>query len=280
MEQNSKVAVVTGAAGGIGRATALRFASEGYLLAISDINQEGLRKLDSELAAIYSIHESYGSDPKCLILPGDLTCLTEAKSLIDQAVEAWGRIDVLVNNAIWRKHGTMRTIDIESWDKMITVGLTAPAFLSKWSAEVMEKNGIGGTIVNVSSITATRTGGTGPAYAAVKGGLESLTYDLASLYGPSGIRVVAVAPGNVNTELSNDFVDADGQNISQIMVENMEDQTPLRRSAQPDEIANAIFWLCSGQASYVSGTVLKVDGGFTQGFNHYSKKRLQFPGEF
>lgn len=269
-----KVMLVTGAAGGIGRKTALRFYKEGCLLALSDADERGLESLKEEL---YKID---GSRDRCLFLPGDLADMNYVASLPKQCQEQWNRLDVLVNNAVWRTHDTMRTISKEDWDLTLKIGLTAPAFLAKWSAEIMEKSNTKGVIINISSVQAHRAGGTSPAYIACKGGMESLIYELASLYGPSGIRVVGVAPGNTLTPLSRDFLDNSGDNISEKLVRYMEDQTPLKRSAQPEEIANVIYWLSTSEASFVNGTTIEADGGFRHGFGAYTLKKLQFNNQF
>jgi NAD(P)-dependent dehydrogenase (short-subunit alcohol dehydrogenase family) len=269
-----KVALITGAAGGIGRTIAMRFYKEGYLLALSDANETGLKELEDELCKIDN------SEDKLILLPGDLADMKYLSSLTQKCREKWNRLDVLVNNAVWRTHDTMRTITEENWDLTLKIGLTAPAFLAKWSAELMEEKGIHGVIINISSVQAHRAGGTSPAYVACKGGMESLTYDLASLYGPSGIRVVGVAPGNTLTTLSSDFVNESGDNLSEKFKNYMEDQTPLKRSAQPEEIANVVFWLGTSEASFVNGTTIEADGGFRHGFGANSLKNLQFPCQF
>ncbi|WP_218145570.1 SDR family NAD(P)-dependent oxidoreductase [Cyclobacterium xiamenense] len=115
---------------------------------------------------------------------------------------------------------------------------------------------------------------------ASKGALLSMTYEMAALYGPSGIRVVAVCPGNVHAAMSTDFMDRAGNNISQRLVQDMENQTPLKRSATPQEIANGVFWLCSSEASFVTGTSIQMDGGFSHNFSSYTNKKSQFPNEF
>lgn len=271
---DKKVAIITGAAGGIGRETAKRYYREGYHLILSDINGDGLVALKEELISQTS------NDPELVLCPGDLADLDYAKSLVDECRKRWSRVDVLVNNAVWRTHDTLRTISLADWEKTLKISLTAPAFLAKWTAELMEQQQIVGVIINISSVMAGRAAGTSPAYVACKGAIESLTYELASLYGPAGMRVVALAPGNVLTPLSSDFVAESGENISAKMEQNMHDQTPLQRSAHAREIANTIFWLSSNEASFITGTVLQVDGGFSHGFNNYSLKKLQFPNEF
>jgi NAD(P)-dependent dehydrogenase (short-subunit alcohol dehydrogenase family) len=127
---------------------------------------------------------------------------------------------------------------------------------------------------------ANRAGGNSPAYIAAKGALLSLTYEMAALYGPSGIRVVAVSPGNVSTAMSSNFKNPKGTDVSKILVDEMEGMTPLQRSASPAEIANGVFWLASSQASFVNGTSLDIDGGFTHNFNSYKSKHLHFPHTF
>lgn len=273
MKEN-KVALITGAAGGIGRTIAMRFYKEGYLLALSDANERGLKDLEDEL---YKIDDS---KDKFILLPGDLADMNYVTSLAQKCREKWNRLDVLVNNAVWRTHNTMRTITEENWELTLKIGLTAPAFLAKWAVKLMEEKSVHGVIINISSVQAHRAGGTSPAYVACKGGMESLTYDLASLYGPSGIRMVSVAPGNTLTTLSNNFVNESGDNISEKLKRYMEDQTPLNRSAHPVEIANVVYWLSTSDASFVNGTIIEADGGFRHGFSANSLKKLQFPNQF
>lgn len=269
-----KVALITGAAGGIGRAIAFRYFKEGYLVALSDIDENGLEALKEDLLKIDS------SEEKIILVPGDLADLKYVEPLVQKCRDKWNRLDVLVNNAIWRTHDTMRTISKENWEQTLKIGLTAPAFLAKWSAELMEQKNTEGVIINITSVQAHRAGGTSPAYVACKGGMESLTYELASLYGSAGIRVVGVAPGNTITPLSGDFLDASGDNISEKLKNYMEDQTPLRRSAQPEEMANVVFWLGTTEASFVNGTIIEADGGFRHGFGSNNLKKIQLPKEF
>lgn len=271
MKENKKVVVITGAASGIGKATALQFAAHDYRLVLVDIDQDGLQQLTANI-------ETSGGE--VLACAGDLQDLAFTQSVIDKTTEKWGSIDVLINNAAWRTLETMRTISVETWEKTLRVCLTAPAFLSKWAAALMEKNKEGGVILNISSVMSTRAGGTGAAYIACKGALESLTYELAALYGPRGIRVVVVAPGNVNTNLSNDYTAPGGDNISDLLVQHMNDATPLQRQGRPEEIASVLYWLSTPGASFISGTTIVVDGGFLHNFNNYSIKKKQFPEEF
>lgn len=269
---DKKVVIITGAAGGIGRATAKKFAEADFRLVLSDIAKEPLMALAADLKNRYNVD--------CLPVVGDLAQPAYLEQLVKQTIAQYGRIDALVNNAAWRTLETLRTMEIETWEKTLRVCLTAPVFLTKWVAQHMEKQGDGGVIVNVSSVMASRPSGCGPAYIAAKGALESLTAELAITYGRSGIRVVGVAPGYIATELSNDYVDPEGENISASMTAELTDFIPLARGGNPGEVADAISWLCSPQASYISGTTLTIDGGLKPNFSKYSIKHLQFPNEF
>ena len=269
---SNKVAIITGASGGIGRAVANRFAEHHHHLAIVARNNGELVKLERELKSAYGV--------QCLICAGDLNDKKFLRSIIDKTVQHWGTIDVLVNNAAWRTIETMRSMSFDTWEQTLGICLTAPAFLAKWSAEVMEKNGNKGTIINVSSVMSARAGGISPAYIAAKGAIESLTYELAVTYGRSSIRVVCVQPGNVETNMSQDYTDPAGENISNTLVDHVTDLTPLSRAGKAEEIAEAIYWLSTDKASFITGTTLLVDGGLSHNFNAYSIKRLQFPNEF
>lgn len=271
MSEN-KVVIITGAAGGIGSATADKFAAKGYNLALCDIDKNAL------VGAGQLLEDKYGTD--CLLLPGDLSDSKYLQTIITKTVEKWGRIDVLVNNAAWRTIESLRTMEFDTWEKTLRICLTAPAFLTKWVAKVMEENQTGGVIVNITSMMSERTSGTGTAYIAAKGALESLIKETAVTYGRSGIRVVGVAPGYIDTDLSNDYKDAEGNNISNQLIDEINDSIPLARGGKPEEVADAILWLSSEAASYITGTTLLVDGGFKPNFSKYSIKKQQFPDEF
>ena len=214
------------------------------------------------------------------MLPVDLADLDQSRAVIERTIETFDRIDVLVNNAAWREVVTMRTITLESWERTLRISLTTPAFLSRWAAAEMERRGIRGAIVNVSSIQSERVSGFAPAYIAAKGALDALTSELAALYGPKGIRVVAVRPGATDTEMSGDYTDSDGESITRQVRAYSEDVIPLRRWARPDEVAEVIAWLASDAASYVTGTTLLVDGGWATHITPYSLKARMFPDEY
>lgn len=293
--KDSKTVIITGAAKGIGRATALRFAKDGYRVALVDKDENALQELH------VLIEQQYGDDTArdrgrgtrdkergtvnkgaavSLAICGDLAEEQFLEKIINETLAQWGNISVLVNNAAWRTIESMRSISMETWDKTIRVCLTAPAFLSKRCAEIMEKSSTGGVIINISSMMSDRPAGTSPAYIASKGAMESLTKELAITYGRSGIRVIAVKPGFIDTDLSKDYKDPTGEELSDKLAEYLVDATPLRGPGSPSDIANAIAWLSSDQSAFITGTCITIDGGFTTNMNSYQLKRKQFPNEY
>jgi NAD(P)-dependent dehydrogenase (short-subunit alcohol dehydrogenase family) len=265
------VVLITGASGGIGAATARDFARKGYALVLTGREEKALKELGASFQKDQVPHS---------IVPGSLEDPVFPEKLIAETEKCWGRIDVLVNNAAWRTRETLRTISLETWDKTIRVCLTAPAFLTRAAAALMERNRHGGSIINISSIQSFFAGGISPAYTACKAGLESLTYEAAVLYGPSGIRVNVILPGAVDTAMSKDIQSTSKEDCTDVFTAAMLDHTPLGRLASPEEIASAIVWLASDEASFITGSSLVVDGGFTHNFNAYSLKKLQLPKEF
>jgi 3-oxoacyl-[acyl-carrier protein] reductase len=265
---NNRVAIVTGASRGIGKSIAFKLLEQGYYVSVISDNGNELSEAFAQVPS-----------EKVLICEGDLVDLDFAQRVVEHTVQQWERIDVLINNAAWRVSETLRTMSLENWEKTIRICLTAPTFLAKWVAPYMEKQH-SGVIVNMSSIMANLPGGTGAAYIAAKGGILSLTYEMAALLGPSGVRVVAISPGNIKTQLSQDFTNDRGENISEILVKDFEDHTPLQRSGHPDEIAAAVAWICSEEAAYITGTNLTIDGGFSRNFNSYHLKKIQYPEQY
>ncbi len=264
------VVFITGAAGGIGSATCVEFARRGYDLAMADVDEKKLQKLMNQIDS---------EETSMLPLAGDLADLEYAESSIKKTVEHFGRIDVLVNNATWREIKTMRTISLESWEKTMRVGVTAPAFLSRWAAAEMEKRGKG-VIINISSIQSQSVAGISPAYVASKGALDALTYELATLWGPKGIRVLAVNPGAIDTDGSRDYESNEGDNLTTQLRKWSEEMIPLRRWGRAEEIARTICMLCSEDASYLTGTTIVADGGVKMQFSPYPFKHQMFPQEY
>ena len=268
----NKVAIITGASKGIGRQTALAFAAADYHVVIIATDFEALQSLEVEIRERCNL--------ACLICCGDLSDDNFVMSIATSAIKKFGRIDVLVNNAAWRTIETMRTINMENWEKTIRICLTAPAFLAKACAAKMEEQNIAGTIINISSVMSQRVSGSSPAYIACKGALESLTKELAVTYGRSGIRVLCIRPGFIDTEMSNDYTNENGENISRQLANDLIDNIPVQRPGTPADIGKAVVWLSSTEASYMSGCNITIDGGLSSNFNSYSIKKLQFPKEY
>lgn len=268
--KDTPVALVTGASRGIGAATAEEFARRGYHVAIVARGADALGAVADRIRA---------GGGEALVCAGDLSDLEFAESAVRRTVDRWNRLDVLVNNAAWRELKTMRQISLESWEKTLRVCLTAPAFLARWAAEVMEPRRRG-VIVNVSSIMSSRAGGIGPAYIAAKGALDSLTYELASLYGPSGLRVVAVNPGAIDTELSGDYANEEGEDLTGRLCAWSEDHIPLHRWGTPEEVARVIALLAGDDAEYITGTTIVVDGGWLHNHLPQSLRKQMHPKQF
>lgn len=272
-----RVAVITGASGGIGSETARVFAARGYDLVLLDYNEETLSSLEQSLNGTTSV----------LAIAGDLADLAWCEQAIETAAKRFGKIDVLVNMAAWREIVTMTEISIESWQRTIDICLTAPAFLSRWCALHMPA---GGAIINISSLNAKLCAGLAPAYSAAKGGLDSLTYDLAALYGPRGVRVVGVALGAIDTALSHDVDGTNDADNTDADTANADGGTtlraygegiiPLRRYGTAEEAALAIAWMASSEASYLTGTVVELDGGWGHHSLPHGWKKKQFPTEY
>jgi NAD(P)-dependent dehydrogenase (short-subunit alcohol dehydrogenase family) len=251
-----RVALVTGASAGIGTAVAEEFADRGYAVGIVGRDAKRLDEVRRRIEA---------AGGRVLALSGDLGDLGFAESVVRQVAAAFGRLDVLVNNAAARELKTMREMTPAEWDRTIRVCLTSPAFMARWAAEEMERHG-GGVIVNVGSMMSRQAHGVSPAYVSCKGAMESLTYDLAALYGPAGIRVVTIAPGAIDTAMSSTLTSdptADGQSEDPIRAFS-ESMAMLGRWGRPEEVAKAVAWIASDEASYLTGTTLVLDGGWSR----------------
>ena len=256
ISSQAHVALVTGASAGIGVAVAEEFAARGYAVGIVGRSAARLAEVGRRLEA---------AGGRVLAMAGDLADLDFAESAVRQVAARFGRLDVLVNNAAARELTTMREVTPAEWDRAIRVCLTAPAFMARWAAEEMEAGG-GGVIVNVGSMMARQAHGVSPAYVSCKGAMESLTYDLAALYGPVGIRVVTVAPGAIDTAMSQVYEGngPGGQASEDPVREFSESMTMLGRWGRPEEVARAVAWVASDEASYLTGATLVLDGGWSR----------------
>jgi 3-oxoacyl-[acyl-carrier protein] reductase len=237
-----RVAVVTGATRGIGRAVALAFAAEG-----ADVVVNG-----RDAAAGGAVcREIEGRGRRAVWHRADLGRVAEARGLIDAAVRALGRVDVLVNNAGLFQRKPALLMEEADWDGILDVNLKGAFFCAQAAARAMQERGQGGAIVNVAS-DAAWSGGINPCahYAASKAGLVSITRSLARELAPHRIRVNAVAPGLITTDMGGTA----GSTLPSL-------QIPLGREGTPDEVAACVVFLASDEASYVTGAALVVDGG-------------------
>ena len=239
-----KVALVTGAARGIGLATARRFLSEGWRVALLDIEAELLR---GALAAL--------ANPEAtLALHCDVSDADAVEASIAAVAKRFGRLDALVNNAGIAVFTPLLETSNQDWNRVLAVNLTGPFLCAKAAVPLMQEHG-GGAIVNITSISAVRASTLRSAYGTSKAGLAHLTKQLAVELAEFGIRVNGVAPGPVETAM------AKAVHSPEIRAD-YHDAIPLNRYGLEEELAEAVFFLCSDRASYVTGQVLAVDGGF------------------
>ncbi|MBR0793873.1 SDR family oxidoreductase [Bradyrhizobium jicamae] len=239
-----KAALVTGAARGIGLATARRFLAEGWRVALLDIEGE---LLDRAVASL--------DDPdNTLALTCDVSDADGVAAAIAALGHRFGRLDALVNNAGVAVFAPVLETSDADWSRIMAVNLTGPFLCTKAAAPVMREHG-GGAIVNITSISAVRASTLRSAYGTSKAALAHLTKQLAVELASLGIRVNAVAPGPVETAM------AKAVHTAEIRAD-YHDAIPLNRYGLEDELADAIFFLCSERSSYITGQILAVDGGF------------------
>src|SRR6476660_9112573 len=239
-----KVALVTGAARGIGLAVAKRFLADGWQVALLDI--EGAL-LDGAVASLASPDATMALD--CDV--SDAAAVTDA---ITKVGRRFGRLDALVNNAGIAVFAPLLETSDADWNRVLAVNLTGPFLCTKAAAPLMREHG-GGAVVNITSISAVRASTLRSAYGTSKAGLAHLTKQLAVELASLGIRVNAVAPGPVETAMAKQV------HTPEIRAD-YHDAIPLNRYGLEEELAEAIFFLCSDRSSYITGQILAVDGGF------------------
>mgnify|MGYP006287636061 CR=1 FL=1 len=246
---NSRVALVTGAGSGIGRATALAFARDGWDVVVSDMNEE---RNDETARHIQRMGHNVLAETADISRPADL------ERLFEDTRAAFGRLDAACNNAgIEGDQAPTADCTIDNWDRVLSVNLKGTWLCMKHEIPLMLESG-GGSIVNVASV-AGMVGFAGmPAYVASKHGMNGLTKTAALDYATENIRVNAVCPGAIETPMIDRFTDGEAEGREQL-----EAMHPVGRMGTPDEVADAIIWLCSEEASFVTGHIMPIDGGLT-----------------
>jgi 3-oxoacyl-[acyl-carrier protein] reductase len=240
---NGKIALVTGAAQGIGRDIALALASDGADVAICDVNLEAAQKTAADIE---------GKGRRSLALKANVAASVEVTAMIDQIVDKFGRIDILVNNAGITRDGLILRMKDEDWDLVLSINLKGSFLCSKAALKYMTKQR-GGTIISIASIVGAM-GNAGQAnYVASKAGLIGLTKTIAREYANRGITANAVAPGFIDTAMT--------QGLPENVKTELSKQIPLGKLGTPEDVANAVRFLASPWANYITGQVIHVNGG-------------------
>lgn len=253
MKLEGKVALITGAGTGIGAAIAERFVADGARICITGRRQEKLDEVIQSLPA--------GTAVPCA---GNVTLREDVRRMVETALQITGRLDVLVNNAAIDPGGTsVVDIDPDLWHRVLETNLTGPMFLMKESIPHMI-NGGGGSIINIASLGGLRCLPGMPAYCASKAGLIMLTQQVALDFGPSKIRCNAVCPGGIRTQM----LESSLTPLAKVLETNLDgvfqhisSMVPLRRTATPDEISGICSYLASDDSTFMTGSVLVLDGG-------------------
>lgn len=248
-EFDGKVAIITGAAMGIGKACAEAFARGGAAVIIADIDLEAGAATAAAIAA---------SGGETLFVPTDVAAMADMEAMAAAAVKAFGGIDILVNNAARAIGGRVDQIGEDDWNIVINTNLTSVWRGMRVAVPEMIRRG-GGAVVNMSSVQALNGFKGWPAYAAAKGGIDALTRQTAIDLAPLGIRVNAVAPGTIMTPLNQKIFETIDD--PQKLIDTWNKAHPIGRFGEAHEVADAVTFLASGRASFITGETLRVDGG-------------------
>ncbi len=262
---DGKVAVITGAASGMGRATALRFAKEGASIVLADLNSQGGETAVAECAA---------AGARAVFQRVDVTSEVDIKSAVDRAVKEYGRLDIMFNNAgIAGAVGPIEKVESTDWDKTIATLLRAVFLGMKYSIPEMRKAG-GGSIISTASVAALQGVGYLAAYAAAKAAVVNLTASVAIELGHDHIRVNCICPGGVNTPL----IHRGAPGAFEHAEARMAKAQPIPRAGRPDDIANMALFLASDEAEWITGTAMVVDGGMATGNTRFRTRGLPDSG--
>ncbi len=252
-EFSGKVVVVTGGAMGIGEATARAFGAAGASVGIGDVDRDAGERVAA------AINDSGG---RAVFVPADVGVAAESKSLVDETVAAFGALDILFNNAGIQPPASYKNVEDtpeDLWDRIQAVNLKSRFLMSKYAIPHMRKRG-GGVIINTASVQGLQSMELVPAYAATKGADLSLTRQMALDYAAENIRVVAVCPGAIDTPMLRTSIERAGDDLDTVL-NDIAQLHPLRRVGQGEDVANAVLFLASDRASFITGEALCVDGG-------------------
>ncbi|MFN8662296.1 MAG: SDR family NAD(P)-dependent oxidoreductase [Thermomicrobiales bacterium] len=249
MQLEGKSAVITGAATGIGRATALLFAREGAAVVVGDINEAGARLTVADIEA---------SGGKAWFFPCDVTRAEDVQAFLGNAAQAMGGIDIIVNNAGAQRSGRVTEFSAEDWDLLMDINPRSCFLGAKYGVPYLAERG-GGVIINVASLAGLKGGPGMTAYSASKGAIIAFTKALAAELAPANIRVNAMCPGWIDTPFNQPAIDfMGGRDVQDRVVEQI---VPLGRQGVPEEIATGMLFLASNASSYMTGQSLVIDGG-------------------
>jgi NAD(P)-dependent dehydrogenase (short-subunit alcohol dehydrogenase family) len=249
MQLSGTIALITGGASGIGRATALLFAREGAAVAIADLNGQAGEDVANEIAQ---------SGGRAIFEPADVTRATDCHRVAERALREFGRIDILFNNAGIIRRATVLDLSEEDWDRVMAVNVKSIYLLSREVIPHMQKQG-GGSIINTASGWGLAGGAKAAVYCASKGAVVLLTKAMALDHGPQKIRVNCICPGDTDTGMLRVEAEQLGEANDRFLAEAA--KRPLGRVGSPDEIAQAVLYLASDASSFVTGTALVIDGG-------------------
>jgi len=251
MRLEGKIALITGAAEGIGRAIAIRFSEEGAVVCIVDVNEELGRR---------TLEEITQKGGKAIFVPADVSQSKDVQASVDKTLKEYGHIDILVNNAAIAIKGSITTLEEEQWDRTLAVNLKSMYLYGKRVVPLMERQG-GGVILNMGSVTSLVGVPNYAAYCASKGGILALTRAMALDHATKGIRVNCICPSGIITSQMDMYFKKfpDQQKAFQETIA----MHPVGRMAEPREVAGLLVYLASEEASYITGAAYSFDGGYT-----------------